>query len=137
MSDKDQIENVQKLKTELRAAKMEAVKFRAEADYAAEIMRCLAAPPVTLPDDGAMAWIRRVIVPFFNKNGRFLAKRYAENPEIVGVCAVCDCNLWGNPAEPGLMPCGVGGCPYEIARPMSDEEIEIFRELAANPKVTV
>ena len=36
-------------------------------------------------------------------------------PSPTGECKHCGINLYGDNKLPGIMPCGVNGCPYETA----------------------
>lgn len=80
-----------------------------------DIISALAAPPVQLPNDDALLWIRRVVAEYTGGN-KFLFERYVKDPTIVGVCIICLINLYTEEAVPGMMPCGVQQCPFEPAR---------------------
>ena len=41
------------------------------------------------------------------------AQRIINNPRTQGACPHCEINLFGEEKLPGVMPCGVEGCPYE------------------------
>lgn len=80
-----------------------------------DIISALAAPPVQLPNDDALLWIRRVVAEYTGRN-KFMFERYVKDPTIVGVCIICLINLYTEEAVPGMMPCGVQQCPFEEAK---------------------